>query len=182
MKWLADEGITSETSLGEDFIQAEVPIAVAKRLFNTEAFYAYKNERTDALIHRAVNYSLPEDILPHVDFLSGIHDLPGSIHLNPVLSSKIVLDLEHLRKVGAADAPADPPTIFSTYKITQATKINANSSMGLVEALGQDYSEDDLKSFLSKYKLPAQSVSKVIGPNVSKTPLTHMSVVLPNYY
>jgi hypothetical protein len=53
--------------------------------------------------------------------------------------------------VDAVDAPSDLPTVLSTYKITQASKIHPNSTQSVVEALGQQYSEEDLAAFLAKY-------------------------------
>jgi tripeptidyl-peptidase-1 len=37
--------------------------------------------------------------------------------------------------------------------------------MGVFEALGQSYSDDDLAAFQSQYNLPRQKISKIVGPN-----------------
>jgi hypothetical protein len=51
------------------------------------------------------------------------------------------------------------------YKITPSTTISPSSSLGVVEALGQEYSEDDLAVYLDKYNISSRNVSRVVGIN-----------------
>jgi subtilase family serine protease len=163
LSWLRSEGINGYMSLGGDFIQAEIPVSSAKRLFNTESFHEFHHEKKGHVIHRSTDaFALPAEISSHVDFLSGVYNLPSMISTTPHMSPRFVsFDSE----AALVDAPADLPTLLATYKIKEATKINAKSSTGLVEALGQEFSPSDLTSFLKKYGAPSQSVKQVFGIN-----------------
>jgi tripeptidyl-peptidase-1 len=58
-----------------------------------------------------------------------------------------------------------PALIERTYRMPNETDSTPKADMGVFEALGQSYSEDDLAAFQKQYDIPRQKIKKIIGPN-----------------
>jgi tripeptidyl-peptidase-1 len=168
INWLAEQGVSGEASPGKDFVLAEMSVIDAQSIFGIDKMMAFEHEETGAIIHRAasLDHSVPEEMAEHLDFVNGLYELPSTLIGKPVASVRdVTWDSFANPEAALADQASDPATIMKTYKITQASSIAPGNTMSVIEALGQQYSEDDLSNFNKKFGLPYNPVDKVIGDN-----------------
>jgi tripeptidyl-peptidase-1 len=72
IQWLAEAGITSERakqSQGLNWVQANVTVAEAESLLNTK-YYAYTHSESGQTHVACEDYSVPENIREHIDFIT----------------------------------------------------------------------------------------------------------------
>lgn len=72
LQWLEEAGITSERakqSQGLNWIQADVTVAEAESLLNTK-YYAYTHSESEQTHVACEDYSVPESIREHIDFIT----------------------------------------------------------------------------------------------------------------
>jgi len=99
---------------------------------------------------KAGKFVLPEEIANDVEFVLNT-DLP---RIQPQRISYVLAD----------DTPNTTPTLINkVYNIQNNTVTTASQS--LFEALGQNFSPDDLAAFEQNFNLPAIPISKVTGTN-----------------
>jgi tripeptidyl-peptidase-1 len=165
MNWLAEQGVASEASPGKDFVLAMLSAADAKNIFGVEDMVSFVHETTGEVIHRSksLDHTVPDVIVEHVDFINGLYELPSTLIGKPVATAREVTWDSFAAPM--TDAPSTPQTIMETYKISQATKIADGNTMSVIEALGQQYSEDDCSNFAKQFGVPYNKVDKIVGNN-----------------
>lgn len=152
-----------------------VSVAAAERMLLTE-FHVYVHGGDGAngangaglarrsYVRATDHYTLPHHIASVVDFVGGVHRLPRTpLRVDAGLTA-----------AGTAATERKPPA----YKVTpaflrklydmptpSAVSPGSQSTQTVIEFLNQYYNEEDLQSFLKENSLPAQHVSKIVGPN-----------------
>ena len=85
--WLEQYGVSLINILpSRDFIQAKMPVAVAEKLLDV-TYRVYTHVKTGKTLLRATDaYSVPSNLLQHIDFISGVNHFPCRFHFTQVLT------------------------------------------------------------------------------------------------
>lgn len=139
-----------------DFIKISSSVASLEALLQAE-FHHFVSKATKAKISRTYSFKIPEEISDKVDFISNTVTFPNAkLH---VISSPI--HGAQKRQSGSVV----PSVINQVYGVKSNKVPSPKATQALFEALGQQYSPDDLTSFQQAYNLPNQKISKVVGSN-----------------
>jgi tripeptidyl-peptidase-1 len=134
-----------------DFIQVTSKVSDLENLLQAE-YYNFQSQSTKTKISRTYSFQIPSEIENHVDFISNTVTFPNAkLHVitNPL----------HKRQSGSVI----PSVINQVYGVKSNKVATPKATQALFEALGQQYSPDDLTSFQQAYNLPTQKISKVVG-------------------
>ena len=154
MEWL--NGATGiATSPNSDFVRATVTVAQAEALVGAE-YWTYTHADTGKTIVRIggnAEYSVPEEVAEHVDFVAPTLTFPAlSSHTDA--SAK-----ENLEKVQLGDddyALISPPVLRAMYNLSESDRGAGDAStlkQGVASFLGEYYDMKDLESFREKYRV-----------------------------
>ena len=140
-------------TLGRDFAVVFAPVEKIEAVFSAD-FYEYQHrEQADFRIVKSANYTLPEALEGHVDFVFGIKEFPQRTKL-------------FARKSANADTlGVDPRTLARDYNTSGYVSTNPGNSQAVAAFLGQYFSPKDLEKFQEKYNLPVRPITKVVGEN-----------------
>lgn len=148
-----DDAITYKTTDNADFITASMPVASAERLFKAK-FNDYKRKDIDFTVSRSDEYTLPEELAEHVDFVEGLINFPskteGQSMMKTVLKAKT-----------AGDAY---PSVVNGHYNTEQVSAPFKGSVAVFET-GQYTEATDLTDFETTYGLPAQGIAATVGSN-----------------
>ncbi len=176
----------------KEYLKATAPVGVWEKLFDTK-FYHWTDQNPHALGKessvRALEYSIPEELAPHIEHVFNTVQAPPVIHkkyhrtdanapfrtdyrpnLRRVKSAladakKAVADAQ---LTGEGEGSVGTGTIVtvaflnSFYGITSNTG-SASLSQSVFETANEYYSQNDLTSFQSTYGLPAQTAIDIGG-------------------
>jgi tripeptidyl-peptidase-1 len=179
INWLNKHGIKHTwMSKRKEYIKATAPISEWETLFDTK-FYAWADENPNGggkdLAFRANHYSLPVDLVPHIDAVFNTVQAP------PVIPKKyhckegepVRQDFRpNLRRVeealARAEAKAGANLVTTVSYLNEYYGISSNtgnSSLGqsVFETASEYYSQDDLTQFQTTYNLPQQTALDVGG-------------------
>lgn len=178
LDWLSTiAGVTvTWKSIRSEYIKAEAPIAVWENVLGTTFYEWHDQSQTrgihngDKVVHRALDYSLPVHMVPHIAAVFNTVQVPPEF--KPKYRKKIGQGGDHFKtnlRVQPADTLADePPGVVTIpflnqlYKITSNTG-NAQHQQSVFETAGEDFSPADLAQFQRTYHLPNQPVSSTFG-------------------
>lgn len=156
-KFLLENGltITKKSPYGE-YISARGRVGQLEKLFNTQFFSFQSENPKDKPVVRALEYSLPVELVEHVSTVFNTVHLPPRtpLRLSPVLKSE--------NKPGKAGS-INPALLNSYYHIITTNVGPSLASQSLFESLGQYYSPADLAQFEKEQGVPQQSVAYDIG-------------------
>ncbi|RYG65186.1 hypothetical protein EON64_12455 [archaeon] len=147
--------VVHTTPYGE-YITALAPIATWQTLFAT-TFYDFEHVEKNTKVQRCAHYSLPTDILDHVESVFNTVQLPPRMALKTLVSQPMN---------ATAKGSVTPSLLNSYYHITSNTG-NSLASQSLFESLEQYYSPSDLTTFQKQFNLPVEAVAQDIGGYVS---------------
>jgi hypothetical protein len=171
-QYLLDHGfnVHRETRYGE-FIFVDAPIHQFEKLFATEfhEYTMYNHEtRRDELIIRAEHYSLPQELVEHVEAaFNTVQFPPPSIfhghYETPEPST-------HLRKENVQEEPKDIsssasytgyvyPALLNDYYCIPSNVGNNLTSQAVYESLNQTLSPSDLSTFQTYFSLPQEKIA-----------------------
>jgi len=155
--WIESAGVTSYTVKGSR-IEVTSTIEQAGLLFTTR-FATLTNAKFGQTVHRAGEYSIPEDIDEHVQAVFGLHGLP----LPPTGPLPTVTTAPP-----AEPADVTPAVLEQVYNITGVTPSAKSNRQAVAEFQGQYMSDKDLAAFFAKYvtkykKGTDDVVSKYVG-------------------
>ena len=159
---LVSLGVTPESrhfTIGRDFAVVPVPVFSVSELFTAD-FYFYKGKKSGEVHVKSANYSIPEGLKDHIDFVFGISELPRP--------SK-VFARPHVRSLQDG-GDVTPDLLYKDYNIGNYTSTNANNSQAIASFLKEYFSPSDLSAFEQNYNLPNKSVSKIVGTNDVNNP------------
>jgi len=144
-----------ETAPNGEFITFEAPVATLEKMFAAE-FHNYASPSRLSQITRSHAYTIPAELVAHVQIVQGISNFPMYRHHTQIASSPTA---------GPQPGGMYPALIFKTYRLPNETDPTPKANAGVFEALGQSYSDSDLAAFQKQYNLPRQKVAKIVGPN-----------------
>lgn len=122
--------------------------------------HEFKSESKAKSLHRSMHYTIPAELAEEVTIVSGINNFPNFRKHTSIAQYPSVK-----RESSQSSKGMYPQLIWKTYRLPNETDATEKADMGVFEALGQSYSEDDLAVFQQKYNLPRQKIAKIIGPN-----------------
>jgi len=146
--WLERQGF--ETVTKGFWIEIEAPISQLEEVFDAE-FHHFTTQ--GKFITRTKKYTIPEEVEAHIDFIS-------NTVVFPPVNAHIYAPLD----AAAATGTVTPSVINKVYNV-KSNKGATKGTQALFEALGQQFSPDDLATFQSTYNLPKQPVAKIVGTN-----------------
>lgn len=112
------------------------------------------------VVHRDLNYQLPNEVRPFIRFVSDTAILPV-----PPSMRRRAFRHAVLKTKSRDDGNVSPSLLNSQYGITSNNVASPASTLSLFESLGQDYSPSDLTQFQQQFNLPQTSVGQVVGNN-----------------
>mmetsp|Transcript_18166 Transcript_18166/g.29846 ORF Transcript_18166/g.29846 Transcript_18166/m.29846 type:complete len:597 (+) Transcript_18166:186-1976(+) len=148
----------------QDFVRVGLRVGQAEQLLQT-SFHEY--EHTSGIkINRALQYSVPNFIASHLDFIGGVR----GFHKVQKLMGVRELDLEGNEGQTPLEKVVTPKVLTDFYKISPNVGTNKKNAQSVFESLGQYFSSSDLHSFFTKFSVPDQKVAKTVGPNKEYNP------------
>lgn len=180
-RYLAKHNIAiAQESVNGEYLIASAPINQWENMFATTFHVFEHKQNTETSIARgprhflrAKHFTLPMDLVEHVDHVFNVIEFPPAVisgpkpHPNqPQPDSNTN---EHIRSMGSTtSAQVTVSLLNSFYKIPSNTG-NALTSQALYEALNQTLNPNDLTVFQQSYGLPVQGISGDFGGHVSTT-------------
>jgi tripeptidyl-peptidase-1 len=152
--YLASFGV-KDVAFSSGFLRATVSIATAEEILTTK-YSTYRHSLTGDLAIRCEDYSLPNHVAAHVDFVSPTVNFP-----KPFLKTQYVME----------NTQNTPDSLRELYGLGDAMGgSQAIAKQGVTAFLGQYYLDSDLQSFYDTYfpELSGVPLSSVIGPNDDK--------------
>ncbi|EPT01829.1 hypothetical protein FOMPIDRAFT_93538 [Fomitopsis schrenkii] len=150
--WLADNDINATTiSHGGDWLAISLPVSQANEMLDAD-FSVYTHEESGTQIIRALQYSIPEDL---VDHLQVVHPVTTFAVLSPKPGStsagRVSLTPKQKRQSACGGQYVDPACLQELYGIptTPATEPEPLLVTGYIK---QYPSKNDTESFLSTYR------------------------------
>ena len=159
---LGEFGIVLESrhfTIGKDFAVVDVPVLVAEKMFTAE-FHTYKSRESGDVYVKSVNYTVPDGLKSHIDFVFGISEFPRP---------STVFVRHHIRRRGDG-GDVTPDLLYKDYKIGNYTSKSPNNSQAIASFLKQYFSPIDLSDFQQNYNLTNHTVSKIVGTNDPNNP------------
>jgi hypothetical protein len=171
------------TSTNSHYIKAHASIAVWERLLNTEFFLWEDKSRKGSmplhhrLLHRAVEYSLPEDVKEHLSAVFNTVQTPPvfkpKYRMRDVAQFRTDLKIEKVdpaeataNAAGATDGKVTVAFLNSFYKIS-SNNGSAQMQQSVFETAEESYSPTDLTIFQTNFSLPIQSALHPYGFNTT---------------
>ena len=145
-------------TIGRDFAVVVAPITAVEKLFSAE-FNLYEHVHDpNYKIVKSLDYSIPFDLVEHLDFVSGISNFPRPNRVTP-------------RKRSPSDGifGTNPSSIARDYNISYDSS-NPQNSQAVAAFLGQYFSPDDLRAFQQQYHVPDNPIAKTDGKNEPSNP------------
>ena len=145
-------------TLGRDFAVVVAPVRVVEDLFSAK-FYLYEQvEDADYKIIKSTSHKIPESLVGHLDFVSGISNFPRPNRIHPKTHSG------YTKTVGT-----DPESIAKDYNISYVSS-NPQNSQAVAAFLQQYFKPEDLSKFQKRYELPNNPIAKTEGENDPSNP------------
>ena len=153
LEYLREIGATVlKTSPHGNFIRATHRIQAWETVLAT-TFHHYHHQQRPSIV-RTSQYTLPEALSHCVSFIGYTSQLPATT--KPLMKATTIEAVEN--KPGTVD----PNFLKSFYNIDSFTS-SPNVSQAVFEAVGANYSPQDLQTWLGYYSFPEQHVSRDIG-------------------
>jgi len=152
-KWLESKQLSYTSVAG--FIKVRAPLSHVESAFSAE-FHEFSSV-SGKTVKRTSEYTLPQEIEGHVDFISGMTEFPAA--------DKKYKNSVNTRITKRQGGYVYPSTINTVYNIKDNKVANKNSTQSLFEALGQQFSPADLVDFQYYNSIPDQPVDTIIGSN-----------------
>jgi tripeptidyl-peptidase I len=156
--YMASFGAT-DVSYSSGFLRATVSIETAEKMLSTK-YSTFKHSITGDVAVRCEEYSLPDHVAEHVNFVSPTVNFP-----QPFLRTQAV------KSDSSENTQNTPDSLRELYGVGDSMGNNqASATQGVTAFLKQYYLESDLQTFYSTYfpELSGVPLSNVIGPNDDK--------------
>ncbi|EPT01818.1 hypothetical protein FOMPIDRAFT_1048413 [Fomitopsis schrenkii] len=150
--WLADNKIDATTiSHGGDWLAISLPVSQANEMLDAD-FSVYTHEESGTQIIRALQYSIPDDLVGH---LQVVHPVTTFVVLGPKTAStsagRVSLPPKQKRQSACGEGHVDPACLQALYGIPTAAATNPEPL--LVTGYINEYpSASDTEYFLSTFR------------------------------
>lgn len=156
--------ILSKTQYSE-YIKCSGRIEDWERIFATKFHeFEHKDWAYRGKLHRALEYSLSEEIHQHIAGVFGVTDLPTRIMMKAKMKKNIQLD--SLSPSADFTGIVTPSKLISHYHI-QTSLGSSSTTQAIISCLEQTVSPSDLTAFQSYFNLPQQSLVNNIGAHIN---------------
>ena len=162
---LAHVGVAArdiDFTLGKDFAVVELTVEAAEELFSTEFFTFQHREVAGWTTVKALDYEIPSQLKPHLDFVAGISKFPT------------VNNKKHFTR--SPNLGINPGSIADSYKTDKYVSTSSMNSQAIAGFLGQFFDASDLKKFQSDYNLPVRAITKIVGKDIPSDPGTEANL------
>ncbi len=167
--------ITKKTEYGE-YVTAYGRIEDWERIFATK-FHEFEHEDwAHEKLHRALEYSLSDEINEYVESVFEVVDFPVDlVDLKPVMREIEEVKSRQGSTQGNRDVNTEAtnplpgtvnPTFLIGYYSIDVTQGSSNTNQGAVQCIGQTLSSTDLTTFQTTFGTPKRSVDTVYGGHV----------------
>eukprot|EP01096_Ripella_sp_DP13-Kostka_P009456 TRINITY_DN3635_c0_g1_i1.p1 TRINITY_DN3635_c0_g1~~TRINITY_DN3635_c0_g1_i1.p1 ORF type:complete len:554 (+),score=287.94 TRINITY_DN3635_c0_g1_i1:13-1674(+) len=155
ISWLNENGIPFEQKI-VDYIKIQCTVEQAQRLLNVQLNLFLHVDSSSLLVRALSHYSIPSDLVPHINLISGVLGFPRVPH--------------GLKERAAQDGPdTTPETIQKNYNITLPAA-NPKNLQAVASFLQQYYNPKDLQRFEQRFGLPLVPIQQTIGYNDPNKP------------
>jgi tripeptidyl-peptidase-1 len=151
--WLSSLNIDFSTTLKGDYVSVTAPVHALEQLLNAQ-FHDFTSAVAKRSIKRTQGLLLPREITDAIDFV-------GHTITFPAAKAKFGVHKVNARQSGNVN----PALLTQYYGIKNTVVKSSKATQALFEALGQDFSPQDLSMFQQNNNLNNNAVSNVIGPN-----------------
>jgi tripeptidyl-peptidase-1 len=179
--WLRSYGVTGYSSSGGGSIWFQTNVSTANAMLSTD-FKTY-SDSTGAAKLRTLQYSIPESLVPHVDFVSPTTFFGTTIAMrarkarNTVPAANLATRQEPASCKGSlvfqneTFAVFKPDCIRTEYNVNGYTPIaSSGSRIGYGSFLNQSSSFSDLALFEQHFNIPSQNFSVILINNGTDLP------------
>ncbi|KAG5970552.1 hypothetical protein E4U55_001614 [Claviceps digitariae] len=186
--WLVDSGVSAQSitlSKSKGWIEFDSKVGKLRSLVKAD-YHVYEHAQSRSERIGTDEYSLPVDIAPLIDFvlpgatLTGISKRAGkrtgkrtdNTRITPGATIERFVPLSklqeaevssHINGTATCDKYITPECIRAIYNIPLGTSNRSDNALGIFEALGDVYAQEDLDAF---YKLLAPNIPAGTGPDV----------------
>eukprot|EP01112_Ceratiomyxa_fruticulosa_P010284 TRINITY_DN270_c0_g1_i1.p1 TRINITY_DN270_c0_g1~~TRINITY_DN270_c0_g1_i1.p1 ORF type:complete len:720 (-),score=161.11 TRINITY_DN270_c0_g1_i1:78-2237(-) len=147
--WLNQEGVsTNQMTAFSDYVSVRVPVSHAEKIFNSE-FFNFESKKGKRITRIIGEASVPNEIIPHIDFIGGLSEFLADFHHTPVPFNLAM---------GVKDDPIITPSVlFDFYNIV----LNATNETNIqgIAAFSDYYSAGALTNFWSSFNIPQAQVT-----------------------
>jgi tripeptidyl-peptidase-1 len=170
--------IVSQTSDGS-YITVQGKVSAWEKMFSTK-FFEFKHKHwNNEKINRALEYSLPQELNGHVEYVFEIVDFPlpnkGSPIVKPSIAQKTPAHGISAQAIIYTGGEMTPAVLKAAYGIMNSTG-SSLTSQAVFSTTGQTFSPTDLSAFQTAYSLPQQSIAGFVGEgHVRNDACTYMS-------
>lgn len=157
-RWIGTQG----TLVGHgDWMRARLSVARLSRLLSTN-FYTFVHAE-QGNVTRCESYTVPDFLLGCVELVAGVKQLPPASIFRKMRKTR----RSHREVVGWS--PTDLRNVWNVGTV------RGNATNGQIQSVaefnqGENFSPSDLTTFQRGWKIPEQSVSRVLGPNDPSNP------------
>lgn len=143
--------ITKQTPQGE-YIYAQATVLQWEELFDTE-FHLFQHKDSNKEYIRTLQYSLPEEFLPHVSTVF------YTIHFPLLLEKRNIT----MKRYAEERNGVTSPTLLSSYYNINGCVGNSLGSQAVFEAVNQKFSPKDLSEFEAYYGMSNYPMTTIVN-------------------
>ena len=163
LKYLAKNNIHDvNTTRYDDYIIATATVQAWEEVFSTEFFEFSMSQRPGLKFVRSLHYSLPEELVDHVDTVFNTVQLPDHNAGRRLHFERVSMN----EKKTMATGETNPDLLNSFYNIQDNTG-NSLTNQAVYAILDQEFSPSDLTTFQNYYGLPQEGISSDVGGHVA---------------
>lgn len=171
-KWLRENGVEAKKCNSvetEDFLTCEMSCETAESLLPGAKFYVFHHEKLQQpTIRSAQHYSVPKEIVPHIDFVGGILRFPAVNWASPKIAKNITDSVNDL----GVHIGVYPSVLRERYNISDTVGSHPNNSQVVAQFLKQYYNKADLKEFFKLFGssfVHLDTIAKELGPDTGRS-------------
>jgi len=153
--WLDAHNIPYTTTFKGDFISVTADIHTLEQLLGAQ-FHDFTSRTANKVIKRTQGMLLPTEINSVVDFVGNTLFFPAA---------KPRFGVHKINPQARQSGNVNPALVTQYYGVKNTVVQSSKATQSLFEALGQDFSPEDLSSFQQANGLNNNAVTNVIGPN-----------------
>ncbi|KAF9480338.1 family S53 protease-like protein [Pholiota conissans] len=167
-QWLAANSITAQTiSPAGDWLQFSIPVSQANTLLDAD-FTVFTHPETGTTLTRTLSYSIPAELIGHVDLVHPTitFDNPHA-NLPVVVSPKVVRpsseevpDLESRAVPSSCNTAVTPACLQAMYGIPTTLATQSSNTLGVSGFIEQFANQADLTTFLKSFRTDLSSATK----------------------
>ncbi|KZT28047.1 family S53 protease [Neolentinus lepideus HHB14362 ss-1] len=159
-QWLSSEGITANTiSPAGDWLQFSVPVSKANEMFDAD-FSVFTHTESGQQAIRTLSYSIPKELVGHLDLVHPTITFPNPYSHLPVVSSPAPRNLTIDASVPSSCGSTITPTCLQDlYGIPTTAATQSSNKLAVSGFIDQYANKADLKSFLTKYRTDISSAT-----------------------